>query len=161
MHSRVFEIGSAPIPLEERASLSDLPDWFFEVIADYGVDIPDAQREGELDWFIGRFDGNCHRDGEKITFKQQTKEDYFKAKHEKFLTAVAALMNCSLDDFAGSTSNTDLNGKVYALTSAYNDKFGFYVYDWEGDGLCTMDQWLRSADLSQEYYIGGIIDYHW
>lgn len=30
MHSRIFEIGSAPIPLEERASLSDLPDWFFE-----------------------------------------------------------------------------------------------------------------------------------
>lgn len=46
------------------------------------------------------------------------------------------------------------------LQDSYEDQRGIYIYSPETDSLVTLEHWLRSADLSQPFYIGGTIDYH-
>lgn len=161
MHSRVFEISTTPIDAKDQFNTSQLPEWFFHTIADSGDDVPDAEREGSLDWFVRRFGDNCHRDGDKVSFEPQMKTDYFKKSHEAFLSAASTLTKCSLDEFSGVAPQSEFFRALFTLKSSFENQYSFYVYNKEIDELITMDQWVRNADLTQSYYIGGIIDYHW
>ena len=161
MHSRVFEISTSAIDVKDQFNTSQLPEWFFHTIADYGDDVLDAERESSLDWFVQRFGGNCHRDGDKVSFVSQMKTDYFKESHGAFLSAASTLTQCSLDEFSGVAPQSEFFRALFTLKSSFEDQYSFYVYNKEIDELITMDQWVRNADLTQSYYIGGIIDYHW
>ena len=37
-------------------------------------------------------------------------------------------------------------------------KFSFYIY--YQDKLKTLDEWIRETDLSESFYFGGTLDYH-
>lgn len=78
MHSRIFELSDAPIPADERYSYVDLPEWFFNTIADYADDIPDDKRQGEIDCLVGSFRGLCTRDEDGITIAPELMETHFK-----------------------------------------------------------------------------------
>ena len=41
------------------------------------------------------------------------------------------------------------------LRDSYEDQRGIYIYSPETDSLVTLEHWLRSADLSRPFYIGG------
>ena len=47
---------------------------------------------------------------------------------------------------------------MYKLNEAYQDKFSFYIY--YQDKLKTLDEWIRETDLSESFYFGGTLDYH-
>ena len=161
MHSRVFEISRIPIEKESRLDAYELPDWFCSGIADYVDNIHESYREDDLKWFAGRFGENCQRDGDQVSFNDQVKMEYFRGEYEKFRAAAAILVSSTLEEFCGNAPKTDIDRTVYRLKSAYEDKFGFYVYDRDDEELITMDAWVRRSDLTVPYFIGGIVDYHW
>ena len=47
------------------------------------------------------------------------------------------------------------------LNNCYEDKRGIYIYLSETGELMTLDRWLRTADFSKPFYIGGTINYHY
>ena len=47
---------------------------------------------------------------------------------------------------------------LHKLNEAYQDKFSFYIY--YQDELKTLDEWIRETDLSESFYFGGTLDYH-
>ena len=52
----------------------------------------------------------------------------------------------------------DIGMAMYKLNEAYQDKFSFYIY--YQDKLKTLDEWIRETDLSESFYFGGTLDYH-
>lgn len=161
MHSRVFEISANPIPESERNTYDILPDWFYGSVADYADDIPDEQRDDEIQWFVSFFSGQLKHDGDKVEFTDSVLEHHFRRPYWDFLKAASLLSAFSFDAFCGKTGHEALGTTLYELNSAYNDKFGFYVFDRDSDALKTLDTWLRESDLTVPYYLGGIFDYHW
>lgn len=158
-HSRIFELSKCPIPADERYSSYDVPEWFVDV-SDYTTDIELPCRETEIKRFAESFAGLCAWEGEQITFQPCIREKWFSAPYKRFKEAAAVLSVCSFEDFCGIGSTKDMEQMLYQLKSAFEDKFGVYVYDVERAELCTLDVWLRDADLSTPYYVGGIVDYH-
>ncbi len=160
MYSRIFEVSDKPIPEDERYSFQMLPDWFYGTIADYADEIADEMREHDISWFAGSFGGKCAYDGDRISFAPETKDLYFRRAYSEFLEKASMLPAFSFDAFCGKDGYRALDMTIYELNNAFNDKLGFYVYDRDCDDLKTLDNWLRIANLSKSYYIGGIIDYH-
>ena len=160
MHSRIFEISEKPTPEGERYTYDMLPDWFYGTVADYADIIADESRDNEIQWFVGFFAGQCKNDGDRISFTDKAAEYHFRRQFGDFLKSASLLGAFSFDAFCGKDGYRALDMTIYELNNAYNDKFGFYVYDRDDDALKTLDNWLREADLSKSYYIGGIIDYH-
>ena len=54
---------------------------------------------------------------------------------------------------------SNLEPKMSALNTAYDDRYGFYV-DCDDTGLVTLNQFLRQAKPEIRYYFGGTVDYH-
>jgi len=161
MHSRVFEISSKPIDEALRLDEYELPDWFCSGIADYVDRIDDENRVEEINWFASQFAGNCIVAGDKVSFKPNTKHDYYRHNYNKFREAAAILATCDYEAFCDSKPCSEFSMTLLQLNSSYEDRYGFYVYDRDDEELITLDSWVRRNDLSEPYYIGSIIDYHW
>ncbi len=157
MSSTIFQLSTEPIAPEDRITDSDLPEYFRYTIADYYN--YDTDRAGNLEAFriamqrVVEFSD----DDESFTFVENGRQKYFLRAYETFLEQARILSGISLEAFAGETP-FDIGMAMYRLGVAYIDKFGFYVYI--DDNLMPMDEWIREYDLSDRYYIGGIIDYH-
>jgi len=160
MHSRIFEISSQPIEADDRLTEYAVPEWFCNTVADYVDTIPDTGRNDELDWLVGRFAGNCKREGDKLIFLETTQEEYFRKDYGEFREALAILMNCNLETFCGKRYDASFHGAIYRAKSSYEDQFGFYVYDRDAEELMTLDSWVRDMDVNAPCYAGGIVDYH-
>ncbi len=160
MHSRIFEISEKPIQEADRYSFQMLPDWFYGTVADYADEIADEMREYDIKWFADSFGGKCVYEGDKISFAPETKGLYFRRSYSKYLEKASLLTAFSFDAFCGKDGYRALDMTLYELNQAYNGKFGFYIYERDCDELKALNNWLREADLSKAYYIGGIIDYH-
>ena len=87
-------------------------------------------------------------------------ERYFRQAYSKFLAAAAQLTAYSYEAFCGKNGWRVLDHAVFELNDAYEDRYGFYVYDRDRSEFRTEDAWLREADLSAPWYVGGIVDYH-
>ena len=160
MHSRIFELSQSPVPEDDRYTYDCLPEWFYGQIADYSDDIPDENRSEEIRWFASSFAGACTCEGGKLTFAPDTVERYFRQAYSKFLAAAAQLTAYSYEAFCGKNGWRVLDHTVFELNDAYEDRYGFYVYDRDRSEFRTEDAWLREADLSAPWYVGGIVDYH-
>ena len=77
MHSRIIELGNAPILPDDRMGECSVPEWFYHSIADY----TDAKtdRDEDLKWFleIVAHIVDVAEDGESFTFKPNAKKKYF------------------------------------------------------------------------------------
>ena len=160
MHSRIFEVSKTPISEKDQITGYDLPEWFCIEIADYVDDVFLSEREENLCWFTSRFDENCTREADKISFHENVKEEFFKTKYKTFLTAASAALTCTLEEFIGKSDTSSLNTTMYLLKDSFEDRFGFYIYDRDMEELMTLDSWVRRSDLTKDYYFGGVIDYH-
>ncbi len=160
MHSRIYELSDRPVPEDGRYSLSDVPEWFFSTIADYGDDIASGAREGEIRWLAESFHGLCVRDGDRLLFDPGTREKYFRPRYSQFLEHAGKLTGFPPEAFSGGEGNGELEYALFAVSDAYEDRYGFYVFDPASGELQTLHAWLRSADLTKPYYVGGIVDYH-
>ena len=78
----------------------------------------------------------------------------------KFQEALSVLMVCDLEAFSGKRCLPSLHEAMYKAKSAYEDRFGFYVYDRDCEELMTLDNWVRNMNVGVPSYVGGIVDYH-
>lgn len=74
-----------------------------------------------------------------------------------FLDKARELTGISIEAFCAETPY-DIGMAMYKLNEAYQDKFSFYIY--YQDELKTLDEWIRETDLSESFYFGGTLDYH-
>ena len=96
-------------------------------------------------------------DGESFTFKPNAKKKYFHRQYYAFLDKARELTGISIEAFCAETPY-DIGMAMYKLNEAYQDKFSFYIY--YQDELKTLDEWIRETDLSESFYFGGTLDYH-
>lgn len=157
MHSRIFQLESSPVAKGDRISPDDIPEWFCMGVADYVDDLPESARQENIDWLVGAFYGICEKCGDRLVFHGDA-ETYFsdEFKYKKFVENLNRLRNVSLKSFVDPHS--DISYILYSLQGSYDNKYGFYI--WSDGDIETMDHWIRSADLTKTYYVGGIVDYH-
>ena len=160
MHNSIYEVSLSPVPVDQRARAGNMPDWFFERICDYAENPTPRQREealGVLFKTLGRF---CTKEGEKFSLSPQIKEEFFQTRYECFRAAAEALAQTNYAIFAGMRAAPAFQLALDGLRDSYEDQRGIYIYSPETDSLVTLEYWLRNADLSRPFYIGGTIDYH-
>lgn len=159
MHSTVYELSDHPIAAEKYISPGYLPDWFFSSVADYATKISGAERADSIATLAEHFGSLCNCNGDQLIFSSQLKQDYFKESHNYFMEAAKALSKTDYDVFAGITPATAFHLALNSITESYTDKYSFYIYE---DGkLSPLDNWLRRADISKPFYVGGTINYHY
>lgn len=154
MHSRIFQLGKEPIPQYEWMVESDLPDWFFETIADAAMVSED--RKEDIERLMSSLKGIASFEDDTITFSEDAAIRYFSGIYPAFLEKLNALRGVTLEEFAGITG--DCRQKIYSLNEAYNDEFSVYIYyDYR---LMTMEEFFRYITLDKPFYLGGVLDYH-
>ncbi len=154
MHSRIYQLGKEPLPQSEWMVEYDLPDWFFETIADAAM--VSENRKGDVEWLMSSLKGIASFEDDTITFSEDAAIRYFSRIYPAFLEKLNALSGVTLEEFAGITG--DCRQKMYNLNEAYNDKLSFYFYyDYQ---LMTMEEFFRYITLDKPFYLGGVLDYH-
>ena len=151
MHSRIFQISKEPIKEEDYIDMDDMPDSFYEKIADY---VWSSSRESDIDWLKEKLTEVAEFSGDHFTIINKKK--YFEDKYVRFINKAKELENISLEDF--------IEGKagyiIYFLEAEEDDKWGFYVYQSPGNYYETLDLFMRCAQEGKIYYIGNTLDYH-
>lgn len=152
MHSRIIELSTEPIKMNERITESDYWDnGFIDNIADYVIDVNEEERISSINWFINYLKSKdllFTNDKEKIVFGTNVKEKHFRNSFEEF---DKSLKGMSFEDFC--------NRNIYDLMDKIEDKYGFYIH-FEGC-YYSFDSFVRWFDLDEmEFYFGGILDYH-
>lgn len=152
MHSRIFQVSMEPILKTYYINESNYYDhWFTREIADYISD--STNRAEDIDWLASYGKGivvSADEDGEFLIVTDR--EKYFKNAFEDFKEAIDEIKNCTITEFSKGLHN------MWKITSAYEDKYGFYV-DADGE-LITLDRFVRTCALNAKYYIGATVDYH-
>lgn len=161
MHSRIFELSIEPVDEDSRYTSDYVPDWFVDSISDgiQDIDIPE-EREEDIKWLASYFDGACLVNGDMLTFAGDAKEKAFDTLFKEMKAHAEKIAKADFDAFCGKDGLIDLKMDVYQLCDAFSNKYGFYIYEYEAGYLRTIAEWLRNADLSKPYYVGGIVDYH-
>lgn len=160
MHNTVYELSSRPVPVAERAIGGNLPDWFYERVCDYTENSDAERREATIHSLAKQFGSLCDLQGDKILFSPQMKETYFRLAYTCFKAAAEALAQTDYEVFAGIEAAPAFCMALHGLDDSYEDKRGIYIYSSETGRLETLDNWIRRAELSKPFYIGGTIDYH-
>ena len=151
MHSTVFELSDHPIPAAQQATPGYLPDWFFCSVCDYATRMTNTEREDSITALVNNLGASCSRSGDCLTFAPSLRDTYFRESLRYFKAAAAAL---SETDVTAPAFTAAMNG----IWESYTDPHGFYIYT--SERLLPLDSWLRTADISQPYYVGGTINYH-
>lgn len=160
MHSNVIEISRVPVPLSERVKVGHLPDWFYERICDYAENPTQAQREEAIEQFCNQLGDLCTRNGDVLTISPQIKATYFHKGYGDFKAAAETLSQTDYKAFSEYRTSSVLLSALDRLNSSYEDKRGVYIYLAETGDLMPLDRWIRTADFSKPFYIGGTINYH-
>ena len=121
MHSRIIELGNAPILPDDRMGECSVPEWFYHSIADYTN--AETDRDEDLKWFleIVAHIVDVAEDGESFTFKPNAKKKYFHRQYYAFLDKARELTGISIEAFCAETPY-DIGMAMYKLNEAYQDK---------------------------------------
>jgi len=155
MHSRIIEARDTKEDIGEGICEADFyDDSSVEEFSDYICDLEEEENPG--DWLDRP---GLRYDPEERTLTIVSKMDYFAAKHDEFLEALERLSTASLSDF----SSGGLGADMWKLRDVYEDRYEVHLYglDYYGNGLCTLDDWVRSMPDGTKVYIGNMLDYHW
>lgn len=157
MHSRIFQVSKNKITEDNKIRKYRYDEGF---VGNNGVDyvIDSESRKNDLEWLA-----SCHKglevstEGKDITLKIVSKTEYFEKKFEEFQEGLKKLQDYTMEDFVDSRKWLDM----YRLKDAYNDEHGFYIDDNdEWHGIATFDEFMRSTQDGDVYYIGSTFDYH-
>lgn len=151
MHSRIFQIERHEVDKDDFIDSYSIPDWFTDTIADYTDD--ECDRDSDIEWLMGSIGLYATLDGEKLTFNSDPRL-YFKERYDEFTRIASELSKASFDDFASG----EIGHEKWRLNQAYEDRYGFYVY--QNDGMETLTEWMRQVKAGDVFYIGGTVDYH-
>ena len=160
MHSNIIELSRTPVPAPMRAKAGHMPDWFYEQVCDYAVNPDPVQREGLIRQFYKQFGNLCTQNGDEITISPQIREIHFRNRYDCFKAAAETLAQTDYDVFTGITVSPAFHLALKGLNDSYEGKRDIYIYLPESGELVTLDRWLRTADFSRPFYIGGTINYH-
>ena len=161
MYSSVFEVSRVPVPVAEWARAGNLPEWVYEQICDYAENIGPEQRQTAISQLCGALGSLCTLEGDKLTVSPQIRGIYFRKSYSSFIAAAETLAQTDYEAFSGCQTTPTLSLALDKLNGSYEDKWGFYIYLSETSKLMTLDCWLRTADFSKPFYIGGTINYHY
>lgn len=160
MHSRIFQLNKQPITEDEYIHESKYYDeWFTREIADY-VD-GDTDRAEDIEWIKSCVNGiefGADEHGEFLIIKNR--EQYFEKAFQQFCKYLDEVnQQKTLSGFANGITG------MWHLNSAHENRFGFYVElttDSERyTDTVTLDEFIRTSQDGDKYYIGATIDYHW
>ena len=160
MHSSIIELSHKSVPASQRARAGHLPDWFYEQVCDYAENPGPVQREEMMEQFSAQLGDSCIRSGEQLTIFPQVREVYFRKSYSQFRAAAEALAQTDYAAFSGQRTDSALSSLLDKLNNSYENKRGVYIYLNESDELVALDRWLRTADFSKTFYIGGTVSYH-
>lgn len=163
MHSKIIQIETNPVDETEYIEPDYYYDtWFVSSIADYVAE--DDDRKETIEWFKEHFTPAMEyiefisdENGEGFILREGFHTAFFTVMYSHFDKCLKELSEAAS---AAAYSRGDLDGKMYAIKEAYDDKHGFYV---QGDktGLSTLYYFLRYTKVDTPYYFGGTVDYHW
>lgn len=156
MHSGVFEVAHTPVPAFQRARAGNLPDWFYEQVCDYAENPSSIQREQAIRQLFSCLGSSCTPSGSGFAISPQIRGKHFRKSYSYFKAAAKALAQSEYDVFA--ESNSALRLALDGLNDSYEDKRGIYIYLAESGKLVTLDHWIRTADFSKPFYIGGAVN---
>ena len=71
------------------------------------------------------------------------------------------MSTATFEEFSGQKRSGMLDQTLTTLNSVYYDKFGHYIYLHDTKEVLTMHEWIRTLDLNDKFYFGGVADYHW
>ena len=122
-------------------------------IADYVADVSEEGRIEDIDWlrvYTNKIFEFLQEDGQfRIRLLPNGKHKYFKPKFKTYESIFNAM---TIDDFCNDM-------KIRQLQTLMDNKFSFYFCE---DGVCqTFDSFIRDMHEGEDYYIGGVLDYHW
>lgn len=160
MHNSIFEVSHAPVPVSQRIRTGHLPDWFYEQVCDYAENLEPEQRQTAIEQFIVQLGGLCIQEGDMITISPQIKAAYFRKSYDSFKAAAKRLAQTDYNAFLEYCTDSALLLALDKLNSSYEDKQSVYIYLTELGELMPLDRWVRIADFSKPFYIGGAINYH-
>jgi hypothetical protein len=153
-HNCIFEVSSEKLPSSDWITEETFFDnGFLGSIADYMANLDMECRNEEIsslqDYLQNTFEFT--RDGEDVRIKLLPggKQKHFKNRFESFKDKVG---NVTLNDFCFSSVPQTLQELI-------NDRFSFYIY--MGGFYKTIDNFIRDINEGEEFYIGGIVDYHY
>jgi len=157
MHSRIFQISTAPIDEVDYIEETQYYDhWFTNSLADYVNG--DTDRTKDIEWLKCVFEDRgitFGDDGDGAYFIVEDKAKYFAPKFAKFQEELAKLSNVDIEGFISGKCALSL----MSLKLEYNDDCGFYVDDDYYD-LISFDEFVRRVQVGVRYFIGATIDYH-
>ena len=160
MHSSVFEISHAPVPISERVGAGHLPDWFYEQVCDYAENPDPDRRRAAIGQLSGQLGVLCRLEGDRLTVSPQLRAVYFHKSYGDFKAAAKTLSQTGYKEFSEYHADSVLLSALDRLNGSYEDKRGVYVYLTELGELMTLDRWIRTADFSRPFYIGGVINHY-
>ena len=162
MHSRIFQVSKEPITEDNKISEYRYEEGF---VGNNGVDyvVPTENKQADLEWLTichSGLDVNVSYDADNKPVVKLTilsKEEYFTKKFDEFKEGLAKLQDYTLEDFMNNANWLDM----YRLKDAYNNEHGFYIDDNdEYHGITTFDEFVRSTNDGDVFYIGAVFDYH-
>ena len=160
MDSYIYEISHTPIPTNQQARAGNIPDWFYEQVCSYAENTDQARREDAIQEFFDCLGQFCVRSGDEFILSAQIKETFFRASYDYFKAAAELLAQADYATFAGISISPAFSLALEGLNDSYENQRGSYIYYSETGQLITLERWLRSADLSRPFYIGGTVNYH-
>ena len=140
-------------PIERYASVDDIPEWFWNEVAD------DSRTIKDEDCAIHRIETALNRPGLLFNRKDRTltvvsKEEYFREQYGSFIEQVKRFTDISLKDFADGTYVD-----MWNMDQSYEEKFGTYMFF--NEDLITLDELIRQSDNGDRYHTGSLLDYHY
>lgn len=160
MHNKIYEISRHPIRSDQRARAGHMPEWFYERVCDYAKNPSPTGRESAIQALSNLLGSFCIREGDKFSLSPQIKASFFRRSYDCFKAAAKTLAQTDYGVFAGLSPSSTFLLTLDTLNDSYEDPHGIYIYCPEAGTLVTLEHWLRSADLSHPFYIGGIIEYY-
>ncbi len=160
MHSRIYQITTSPIELDDCISESDFCEhWFVGSIADFVSS--DNDRTEDIKSLAERLKNVAvFADGDTFTILPDGREAYFSDAFKVFAAARDQIRSMGLKEFADGAG---MGQALWKMKSAFCEDFSFYVSPDAEDGLdvIPLDEFIRNAEIGTKYYVGGTLDYHY
>ena len=103
---------------------------------------------------------HCVRERDRLLLSPKIRESFFRRSYLCFKAAAEALAQTEYPVFAGISPSAAFPLALSGLNESYEEPHGIYIYSTEHGTLVTLERWLRHAELSQPFYLGGTIYYH-
>ncbi len=157
MHSTIFQISRERIDKQDYIKESKYYENSIGRITDYAAIRP-GEREAEIEYLRRNLEGIAEFDGD--SFCMLNKKVYFLEKYSCFKKELRSLSAVTIDDFISAYAGQTSSG-IWKLRQVYENQYGAYVDDNYGElGLITFDEFMRTVDNGDKFYIGAVLDYH-